>query len=156
VADIYLLDIQANTITRVTIANGVEGSSETTLGDIIVYSQGVLNISFSSIGNFTTTVDNNVSNDVFVWKAPIGTNGLVSTTSTITLVSKVGTTAVTGDNSLLSLAGTVFDSASPQLTLQDTNNATDVFFAGAGSVNVVSPTSTLLTGGDHLAAVSAS
>ena len=156
VADIYLLDIQANTITRVTTANGVESSYPTTLGDIILDSQDVLNISFSSVGNFTTTVDNNVSNDVFVWKAPIGTNGLVSATSTITLVSKVGTTAVSGDNSLLSLTGTLYDSASPQLTLQDTNNATDVFLAGASSVNVVSPTSTLLTGGDHLAAVSAS
>ena len=156
VADIYLLDLQANTITRVTTANGVESSYATTLGDIIVDSQGVLNISFSSVGNFTTTVDNNLSNDVFVWKAPIGTNGLVSATSTMTLVSKVGTTAVTGDNSLLSLAGTFYDSVSPQLTLQDTNNATDVFLAVDSSVNVVSPTSTLLTGGDHLAAVSAS
>ena len=155
VSDIYLLDLLANNIRRVSLAGGAEVPDAATLGDVLIDSQGALNISFSSIGHFTTTPDTNGAPDVFLWKAT-GANTTLANNPTITLLSKTGNSAVSGELPLLTQAGTFFQSNSGLLAANDTNESTDTFFVSAadGSVSLISPGGVVLATGAGVGAAS--
>jgi hypothetical protein len=148
VADIYLLDLQDISIRRVTTANGAEVSEAALLGDVMIDNEGVLNITFSSAGNFTTIPDTNGAPDVFLWKAG-GADAALSTNTTIELLSKAGNTAASGELPILTQAGVLFQSDSGLLAAQDDNGAIDVFLNAAADseVSLITPGGILLADG---------
>lgn len=142
VDDVYLLDLQAHTATRVTVVSGQEGSEPAVLGNIVV-SEAMVSVSFTTGSSFAsqdrnagTTAD--LANDAYVWSSGFNTAGLKGIAS-LNVVSTVSNKATGGvevslGETITTAAGTYFNSSSEAYQVDDTNGAVDPFVMGSDGV----------------------
>lgn len=133
--DIYLLDLQLNSVRLVTSVGGAESTQDSLLGNVMSGTDGSVSVAFQSTQAFTT-LDANAANDVFAWELT-PTELATSGTGTNHLISQAAGGAAGAGNPLLTLNGVLFESASETFSTSDTNGVSDVWQHSGTSVTPV-------------------
>jgi len=134
--DIYLLDLQLNSVRLVTSVSGTESTQDSILGQVMRSADGTVVVAFQSAEAFTAQ-DTNAVNDVFAWQLTPA-EFATSSAGSIRLISQTASGAVGADNPVLTLNGVLFESASDTFSATDTNGVGDVWQANGTTVAVVS------------------
>lgn len=126
VADIYGLDLQAQTLQRLSaLADGTETGEPATLGDARRLADGRVVVSFSSAGANLAPQDANALEDVLLWSRAPAQGGI--NLSLLSRNSQGRSASGASSDSVISDAGVVFQSAAADLVSGDGNAAQDLF-----------------------------
>lgn len=151
-SDVFLIDLQTLTITRVSEIGGAEVNSDTFLEDVAIVN-GNLQISFvtdeayasiSRIDQNTTDTSGPIGTrtDAYLWQAPLSNDGSIGAGASFTLISASPDGTASGfvdiDAQVVLADGKqYFSSASELIDIEDNNNAVDAFLRTNGQTTLL-------------------
>lgn len=151
-SDIYLLDIETQTILRVSEVGGAEVDSDTDLKDIAIFDDR-LQIGFTTDEAYLspTRIDQNTSDlsgpvgtrsDAYVWSSGLDSSGKLVDSGSFILVSELPNNTASGfvnsdSGVILTQDKVLFSSGSEFIDIADNNNAIDSFSYVNGNVETL-------------------